>query len=164
MTNFELGTIIIGGLTALIAIYGAGLSTYMFIAQQKSNQPQINVNIKTGNLYYANGDVSENMIFITASNIGLRPVSLLSMGILMPNKRYLTVLDPDTNAKFPHDLPPGQSHDIWVKGSALAKGLKGEGLSGKIKLIGFYGDGVGTRHKSKPFRFNIESWLESNRP
>jgi hypothetical protein len=99
------------------------------------------------------------MLFIAAHNTGEKTITLNSMGLLFPNKRYLHFLRPDSNVSFPHDLLAGKDCKVWVTTKEIAEDLKREGLSGKVSLKGYYQDAIGGEYRSKSIKFNIEKLL-----
>lgn len=40
----------------------------------------------------------------------------------------------------------------------MTKALLRRGWQGKIKLVGFYGDALGKKYRSKPLHFDIALW------
>jgi hypothetical protein len=145
--------------TAIVAIYGALLSTYTFVAHQIEKKPKMRVKISTGLSFMPDGTASPSMVYLTASNIGQRPITLSSYGFQLPNKmtmfspRLLPWVQP-----LPHELLPGTSYRMSLYASALAQSAKEQGYSQKVILIGWYEDAVSRKYKSKAFRLTLEGW------
>jgi len=149
--------------TALVALYGAILSSYNALAARKEKRPQVRVSVSFGVKVCGSpligGEAGPPLLFVEASNPGRRTVTLSSLGLLLAKKRQL-FLDPHSEGMpFPYDLEPGKSYRMWVAASRLASWLKQEGLQGKVKLVGFYDDAVGNRYRSRKLSFNCEKWL-----
>jgi hypothetical protein len=66
--------------TAAIAVYGAALSTYNVYVARKQSKRQINVKTSYGCLTFG-PTLGENMIMVTAANVGHRPITLDSVGL-----------------------------------------------------------------------------------
>lgn len=146
-------------ITALIAIYGAILSTYNLVLKRREKSHQVSVNLSSGFLTCGER-LSPYVLFIVASNPGHRTVTLDSVGIRLPDKRQIVFPFSGrfgSDVQFPHDLTEGQSCRAWVDVKELTALLE-EGISGRIKLIGFYTDAIGGKYKSKPLKFNIDDW------
>lgn len=146
-------------LTAAVAVYGAGLSTYTLIRNLKEKQRQVNVNLSNGCLTFG-PELSQAMIFIEASNPGNRTVILNTVGISLPDKRTLVFPNPESNVHFPHPLPEGTGCMVWTPLKELAQRLTQGGYSGRLKLVGYYRDQVGTLYTSNTFALDIDGWLE----
>jgi len=146
--------------TALVAVYGAGLATYNLIAQLRSSKARIKVEISLGFLTYPLGELSEPMVILSALNVGQKAVTLCSQGFLLPNGKKLVFPNPLSNVRFPHELLPGKSCQIWTEAARLARDLNAQGYSCKVKLVGFYRDEIDTIYKSKPYEFDVENWAK----
>ena len=147
-------------ITALVALYGAIISTYTLYSQRKEKTRQVNVKLTTGFLTSINGGHSPPVLFLEASNPGHIPVNLTSPGIILPDKINIVFPIPLSDVRFPYDLMPGKSCRVWVDLKGLASDLRNKGYSGNIKLIGFYRDAIGKEHKSKKYKLDIESWVK----
>ena len=149
-------------ITALVAVYGAALSTWTHIARHREKQRRIVVTVSVGFLVFERVGPGPTALFITASNPGSRTVSLNSPGILLPNQRKLVFpFGFASDASFPCDLREGKSCQMWISTEELADDLKNQGFSGKIKLRGYYRDALGALHKSRPYEFEIDKWRSS---
>jgi hypothetical protein len=142
------------GVTAAIALYGAGLSTYNAIIARKQSTRQIVVSISYGWLTF--GPVlGEDMIFVTAANTGHRPVTLSSMGLRMPDGRSLVNLEQQGSVQLPHHLNEGTSVTHWMPLQGVKESLRRSGAFGKVEIFAYYNDAVSTTHKSKPFPIEV---------
>ncbi len=139
----------------IIAVYGAVLSTYTAWAARQEKKRKIKVELSYG-FSVSPPMVGPKSLFISALNMGKPTVTLTSMGLVLPDKRYLTPLYPKSNVSFPYALLEGKNCSVWIELKELAEQLKQEGYSGKVSLIGFYNDAIGGKYKSKPLEFDIE--------
>ncbi len=144
-------------ITALVALYGAILSTFNHLSQRKERQRRVTVRLSNAFLSNPAG-VSPTMLSIEASNPGHLSINLNSPGILFPDKRSLVFPHPQGTVNFPHDLAPGNNCTVWIEMKKVAHNLHDSGFKGKINLIGFYRDGIGKQYKSRKFKFNIDEW------
>lgn len=146
--------------TALVAVYGAGLATYNLIAHLRGTKARVKVKISQGFVTDPLGRPSEPMIILSALNVGQKAVTLCSQGFLLPNGMKWVFPNPLSNVRFPYELLPGKSCQIWTEAARLARDLNAQGYSGKVKLVGFYRDQIDTTYKSKPYEFDVENWAK----
>ena len=142
---------------AAVAVYGACLSTYTLCVQIIRNRPEVKVKISQGFLTSSVGGLSAQMLFLSASNSGQKTVTLSSCGIRIPYNKQLIIPNPKGDVRFPHELLPSKSCQIWIEASEIVETLKSGGFSGKINLIGFYRDQTDRTYKSKPYLFDINA-------
>jgi len=140
-------------ITLMIAVYGAILSTFTIWDTRHEHKREIRVRLSYG---FSTHPLAHGLLLINeALNTGRKTVTLSSMGLILPNKKFYTFLQPNSNVSFPYDLPEGKNCSVWIETKELAENLKNEGYSGEVKLIGYYGDAIGGRYKSEPFNFDI---------
>lgn len=143
--------------TAIVAVYSAVLSTYILISRNKEKKRQLKVELSFG--FMTEGpELSQEMLFITVSNTGFRPVTLNASGILLPNKHQLIFMVPKSNVQFPYELLEGRNCTVWIEVKVLVQDLKRNSYSGKVKLKGFFRDATGAVYKSKRITININEW------
>ena len=145
--------------TAAVAVYGAALSTYTLIQNRKEKQRKISVKLSNGFLT-SGPELSPAMLLIEATNPGNRTVILNTIGIFLPDGKTVAFPNPQSNVRFPHPLPEGNSCTVWTPLKELAQQLRQEGYSGKVKLVGFYRDQLGTQYKSNAFAFDMDGWSD----
>ena len=141
----------------IVAIYGAILSTYNFVSKIREKKRRIKVNFSFGFLTGVSGQLSPDMLLLTAVNTGYRPIILNSVGFILPNNKTAVIPIPLSNVNFPYELKEGKDCLVWTEVKEFAKELKEKGFKGRIKLIAFYKDSLDTIHKSKPLIFDIDS-------
>ena len=142
-------------ITLLIATYGAVLSTYSAWTARQEHKREIKAQLAYGMVREGYPPTVSTVLIISALNPGEKTVTLSSTGLILPNKKHLAFLEP-RNLQLPHDLPDGKSCSTYIDTKELAEELRKQGYSGKVKLIGYYGDALGERHKSKSLRFDID--------
>jgi hypothetical protein len=146
-------------ITALVALYGAVLSTstaivagYLAYCRWREKRPDITVSISTGARH------GTEYVYIDAANSGERAVVIDSKGFLLPEeKTRFTPSDYGADFIEPYELPLEHGCKWHVALNSLADELKSMGLSGELQVIGFYEDQVGRTYKSKPFKFDVDT-------
>jgi len=154
----------------LVAWYGAIVSTalgalqvYRFLVEQKEKKIRVKVKLKLG--FMKQGPTqSETLLFISAVNVGNRPVTLSFPQIRLPDgKYYMRIPDgSESDATFPHELLPGRMCQAWRAIRKMAEDFKDEGYSGKVKIIGEFRDAADNSYKSEPTDFDIDVWLRDS--
>jgi len=147
--------------TSVVAVFALGLSIYNAIYQNRLNKPRVKVKIRLGFLVYGSRLGDETMVFLSASNTGRIPVTLSAQLFLLPNNKQLVFPIPLSNVKFPHELLPGKSCEIWEDAREIARSIKSSGLFGKVKLIGIYRDQTDISYRSKPFEFDTNEYFKN---
>lgn len=143
-------------ITALVALYGAILSTVVAVREWRAKRPRIRVKTSMGFLDLARGNVSDAMVFVEAANPGQKPVTLSSVGFILPFKGKVFLRQPQGSVRIPCELAPESACQVWINARELGQLLRSHGFSGKLKLVGFYGDQVGRTHKSKAFEVDAD--------
>ena len=141
-------------LTALVAVYGAVLSTYTLCQNRRDKQHRLTVRVSHAVLGGPSG-ISGPMITITVANPSFRDLTVNPPGLLLPDGRSLIFPYPQSDAQFPHELRQGKSCTIWCALDELKADLRQKGLSGKIIVRGFCDDAVGNRHRGQPFELDL---------
>lgn len=147
------------GVTAVVALYGAGLSTYTLIQNRKEKQRQISVKLSNGFLTYG-PELSPAMLLIEATNPGDRTVVLNTVGLSLPDGKTVAFPNPQSTVCFPYPLQEGNSCMVWTPLKELAQQLSQKGYSGKVRLVGFYRDQLGTVYRSNAFAFDTDGWTD----
>ena len=139
---------------ALVAIYGAALSTFTFIANRKEKTQRIKVKLEMGFLAYG-PELSSRHFILSALNTGSKTIRLNSIGIFLPNNLKYAIIRPQGDVQFPYDLAEGNKCQVWEKRKNILQSLKENGFSGKVKLVGYYRSALDVVYKSKPFIFDM---------
>ena len=96
------------------------------------------------------------MLFIEVSNPGQIAATIQAPGIQLPRRGGSIVFPrPRSDVQFPHDLLPGKKCTIMVPLAKLKNQLREKGFSGKVNLVGFCKDVVGTTHKGKRLKLDL---------
>lgn len=141
-------------ITAAVAIYGALLSTYNAYVARKQNRTDIRVTVKYG--FFTSGPtLSDQVLFVEASNPGRRAITLTSVGVVLPTKQQL-VITTQGSYPLPHNLTEGTSISHWISLREMSDIMRANRVAGTVKLRGFYNDAVGARHYSERFSFNLD--------
>lgn len=138
------------------AIWGAGLSTYTLINNRTKDKPKIKAKLTFGFLT-SGPQLSSQMLFLEAANIGNRIVTLSSCGLRLPprGKRVMIFVKPGGGEELPCEVAPGKNLTVWVEESEIAQDLKSNGFNNTVKISGFYKDAIGNSYTSKSVKFPI---------
>ena len=139
--------------TTGIAAYAAGLSTYNAWAAWKRDRSQIKVTVTFGFLT-SGPELSEQMLFIVASNLGSHPVTVTGAGLRLPDKRSLVLLA-STGTPMPHQLTEGTLCRHWMRLAEVKTSLRESGFSNTVKVKGFYSDAHGEDHLSDAIEIDM---------
>lgn len=148
-------------ITLVIAVWGAGLSTYKVLSDYRTSKRTLKVEVTNGFISQGN-EVSPPILNISAINIGFRDVTLNSVGFLLPDGRKTIMMEQNTAVRFPYTLTEGNQCTVWKFRSKMAEELKKNGFLGKVELRGYYQSATGDYFKSKPFKFDIDSKLNKD--
>lgn len=149
----------ITNITLFIALWGAILSTIKVASDYSKNARKLRVYLAYSFYTKGNTAVGPRIISFSAQNTGYRDITLNSNGFILPDKKYIFIVEPQSNVKFPYTLSEGKECSVWKNQKELAVELKNHGYSGKIKLRGYYRSVIGKLFKSKPIDFDIEKTL-----
>jgi len=148
---------------ALIALYGAVLSTYQLLDSRAEKARHLDVSL------YFDAPIAKGLQFqrglcLKATNPGYQEVTVVAAGLLLPDgSRILVQNRPSSDWQVPLRIPPGENRSVlWVGQdlSTLCDRLVSRGFNGKVRLIGFFADGEDRSHKSTPLQFGIDEALK----
>lgn len=157
MSGFE---IIVAIVTVLIAIYGAGLSTYTHIARSRERRRVLKVSIKEGAVGLG-GKLGDWSLIFAISNPGFMPIVLSSIALLLPDGKTVVFFRPQGTANLPHELAPGRQCQFWTGLFDLAVELSHQGYKGLVRLKLRVTDETDCEHLSKGYTLNIEQWSQT---
>lgn len=144
-------------------IIGAGgllFGMYQYFDKKRSQKVKIKVTFQNGMLTPVT-EHTEAMLILKAANVGEKEVKINTPNILVKHGEGGTLFTQfGSYQRFPYDLKPGDSIHAWAEIVPIAKSLKGNGLSGKIKLVGYFTSQVGVEYKSKPYNLDVDSWIK----
>lgn len=142
------------GVTAVLAVYGALLSTYNTYVTRKQNRTEVRVTVKYGFLTFG-PNLSDQVLLIEASNPGRRAITLTSVGLVLPTGQQL-VITAEGSSPLPHHLTEGTSITHWTDAREMAHLVRNKGFARAVRIRGFYNDAVGVRHYSKHLSFSLD--------
>jgi hypothetical protein len=143
----------------LVAAGTLAFNVYRYFDKKNSQKIKLKVTFQNGMLTFHGGDLSEAMLIIKAANVGNKAVTI--------NAPHINVRHSDGGSLFtefgayqrmPYLLEPGDSLVAWHEIKPIAKALKRHGLSGKIKLEGYYTSQIGDEYKAKPYNLDVDDW------
>jgi len=143
--------------TAIVAVYGAVLSTISWLAGRREKRRQVTVRLAFGVPLYGHGP-GDQQVLIDASNAGHRPVNLVAVGFRLPDKRVIPLIQPSAIPPLPLDLTEGKNCIVMVDPHVLSRTLREAGFPRKVKLVGFFRDAVDQTYTSKKWLFDVAGW------
>jgi hypothetical protein len=152
-------------LAALVAVYGAALSTVVYRTQREENAlrraekaRRLDVTLSFAPLR-AGGEQFPPGLQLRAANPGDQPVILATGGVFLPNGQPVYTDVKTKGWHYPQSVAPGNNVTTYFNGDALeqlCELLVSRGFDGTVTLIGFYEDALGGLHTSKPLEFDIQ--------
>jgi hypothetical protein len=159
-----------------IAGWGAGLSTLLAALRLHDRKRRLRTTLElvAGQLiagtpgmpakmnYFTTttDDPNAQFLALNAENVGERVVTLKAVGIQPPKKDFFIMPQSPSSSPFPRRVEPGDSCiDVWPAAD-VARSLRIAGLTGTIRLRGFYIDGVRKQYRANSFAFNIDAWTQ----
>jgi hypothetical protein len=141
-------------LTACVALYGAILSSIIFVKEQQKNKRKIDISLSIGELLYSDGLIeTDQVLYFTISNPGNRKVTVSNPQLLLKNKKKIFFPDNDFSVRFPYSLEDGKNIMIWYKLPELKKSLVEFGYTEKIEIKGVIEEQTGNK-------FFTKKWME----
>lgn len=135
-------------ITLMIALYGALLSTFVFVAERLDQRPRVRVSANLGFMVGLSGSEG-NLLFLEAVNVGRVEVTLSSWSFLLPDSRKLIFPMFPQRVSFPFELAPGKSCTVYVPLKLISEGLVSEGLAKGTHLIPQFMDQTGKVYLGK---------------
>jgi hypothetical protein len=140
----------------LLAIYGAGLSTFNLIQAVRKDRRRVSVRYSTVMPTYG-GTVGRCFAKVEAVNVGHRPVTITSLSFELPSGAKLVSFDSDQLPGFPDTRLPavlsdGQTAHATISYADIAGALVSAGRTGKTRLTPYCEDTVGKVYRG-------EAWL-----
>lgn len=151
MNSFSISELI----TALVALYGAILSTIAFIRQNRDRKPRVKVTMSLGLVFHQLQGSSGTQLIVEAANSGQVNITIGSWSIRYPGKKKLFDQLALVSPQLPAELSPGQKVTICMEYARLRNSLLKHGYSRKVKVRGEVADGLGNRYLSKPTVVNL---------
>lgn len=142
--------------TICIALYGAGLSTFIFVTQRINKRRKIRVKVKYG-FEVPNG---AKLLLINAANVGQVDVTIDSFALRTSLNWKLMFPPSQQEFRLPHELKPGQSVTFQFPLTVLLQTLVGNGYHSLVHLVPVVDDQDGVTYCGKTIRFDITKWQE----
>jgi hypothetical protein len=140
--------------TAVVALWGAGLSTYLAIVGRIEQRRQVEVTLlqELAEINTETG-VARAGLFIRAANTGKRPVTLYSPSLeARPGGIYWGIFECRPGVSFPMELTEGRECTVRVRAEALASGIEKDREAKDVWLIAAFSDATGRTYRSKPMQ------------
>ena len=165
-------------ITALVALYGAMLSTYNLYQQRRKERPDLKITYAIekcdkieGIDQYCDPIKKPNVLTIVFSilNKGQRAVMLEKFELWIKNAEIIEV--PEVHHGYhhngifnyledffplPYDLQPDRKYNLRIHVEDIAKVLHEKGYLNKVELVGHFMDQAGNSYKSPSY------WLDLN--
>lgn len=148
-----------GVVVAIVAVYGAVVSTYNLVFARRQRTRQVTVTLATGLL--ALGAEPASMLLLTAANPGDRTVTLTRCHLQFPNRKKLVMVRAQGTATLPHELHEGKNCTFWFPVSEVARALIAEGLRGEVTLVGVVTDALDRSYCSDALKTNVDKWAKA---
>ena len=137
---------------ALVALYGALLSTWNFVQNIRSRKRKLTVQIEKGRS--ASG---QDIIIMRIKNPpGYATVTFDSPQFILPNDKIVMIGNPLNGVRFPYELTGGNHCPIIYLKQDVERGAKSFEYSGVIELRAKVVDGADKAYISKtPFKLDL---------
>ncbi|CAN5619880.1 hypothetical protein BH23PAT2_BH23PAT2_10570 [soil metagenome] len=143
----------------LVALGTLAFSVYRHFDKKNNQKVKVRVTLQNGKLTFHGGDLSEAMLFIKAANVGSKAVTINTPSINVKHSDGGSLFTEfGSYQRLPYVLEPGDSVVAWHEIKPIVKALKGHGLSGKVKLEGFFTSQVGDEYKAKLNSIDVDDW------
>ena len=141
-------------ITAVVALYGAVLSTVIFCNNRKKQARKVSIRISTGFLT-GNTELSEQMLLIEVSNPSQKEITLDPPFIVLPDRRNMIFPDIGSEVSFPASLSSGKSIHSWIPLNAVKQRLVESGFTVRVKLKTSIRDQTGKTFRSRAFHIDL---------
>ena len=140
--------------TAAVALWGAGLSTYHLWVSGRERLRQVRVTTSWAVVEHASTGNTEPCIYVEAVNTGRRPVTLSNPWLDIAGRGR--VFNPywDSEVSFPHELTEGRKCAVSIPAKNLAATLEREGIAGEVEAVAMFSDATGGIYRSNPMKLS----------
>jgi len=143
--------------TLALAAYGSLLSSALAVIGWREKRRVLRVTASIGAPFPA--PEVHFMFLIEVVNPGHRPVTINNVGLVLPNKKELVLIDSGPYLKLPRELKEGTSCSAMIPAKDILATLKEQGLNGTIFVHPYCRDALGKRHKGKRYEINVDLQL-----
>ena len=142
-------------ITAIVALYGALLSSAIFINNLSAKRKRIRIKL-SGGFLTGMPQLSEYMLILNISNPGSKSVTVNTPYIKLPDGKQIILFDIQSNYNFPHTLEEGKSVHAWIEFESLKQELIRNNYSGKVNLLCYLQDQTDKTFRSKkPIKIDL---------
>ena len=145
---------------AIMALCGVVIATITLVRQIRRGKINIKVQTSTAVPVHNNGTFGDDFYCFTASNHGLRNITLSHFGMYVPKtKTHLLIIPPSINVymptlKFPYELAPGTSCNHYIEVGELKRHFQKD-PKGSVKLEPYFMDALDNKHSGKYITLSI---------
>lgn len=156
---------VLGAVGTATGIWGVLTAKRALEFEKKKYERSLNPEIKVecGYAVLVGGyDEDGDVLRVTARNSGEVQVILSSVTMCVPDllDKHMTVIPDGDQIRLPFVLKPSDSHFVAIKLREIARSLREQGLSGKVKLEVFFTDKLGREfHCPNKTVFDIDEWF-----
>lgn len=146
-------------IVAIIAVYGAVLSTINFLKKRSDLRPHVSISIYSGLIPLKDGKSEPNLV-VEAVNNGFKKVILQPPKLILPDMHQYIFPISSHMSRYPCHLNEGETCIVARKLSSIASDLIAAGYSGKITVLAQATDNMNNRYSAKkPFKLLIDDWV-----
>jgi hypothetical protein len=148
---------IIGSL--IIGAAGFIFGVYQYVDKKRNQKIKLRVTFQFGALTGHQNELSEAMFILKAANVGDKTVTINTPNINVKHSDGGSLFTQfGAYQQFPYELKPGDSVVAWHEVKPIARSLKAHGLSGNVKLEGYFISQVGDEYKAKVYNLDVDDW------
>ncbi|MGA2158668.1 MAG: hypothetical protein ABSG90_05580 [Dehalococcoidia bacterium] len=153
---------------AIVALYGAVISTYNLVIARSKGKRKIKVQLSYGYFiagasvvtYPTYSDLSTHLI-VGIVNIGFRPVTVKQLHFTLPkHNEKLMVRRPQSHVELPHEFTEGEACTFWIELGDIVGGIYSLGYEKPMKLAISALDTTENITKSNSIEFNVNQLVE----
>lgn len=138
-------------LLAVIAFYGAILSTFNWRQAIKRDRRSLVVKLQT-TIPYFGAELESPLCEVRVTNTGHRPVTVTTIALALPNgAQIFSIADAHLpwirNTSLPAALTDGESASIYIAYNAIGEGLMQRGYTDKVQVTAVCEDSTGTVYR-----------------
>jgi hypothetical protein len=100
--------------TAVVALYGALLSTFVLVMQRLEKSKRMTVRLSMGFLTFG-AQLSESHLLLQAANVGQRTITLSNWCVRTPNDEQILMPMGNSHPAFACELVDGKSATCWLE-------------------------------------------------
>lgn len=138
---------------AVLAVYGAILSTINFRQASLKDKRRVQVKLSTGIPTFDNGSIGNAYFKIEAVNIGHRSVTMTSLSFLVKGRHMAPIQDDkfeaSQNSIFPTKLADGESAQILMAYRDVGESLIAQFGRDEIEITPFCEESTGNKYIGK---------------